>query len=181
MGLPLEDHRAAASVCTSFRDVITGPRFLALRKRCGRRSTASSSSRPSPLMGKQTTSRVFAWGTKVAARQALMTVEFYLASRRPTAVPGCLSAPSNRAPLPVKFWRWTSRLGDGDLRNRSGHGEACLYVSTSLRHGTGHNGLWEDLPNRCYGASGVPLFGNFSGDLATLQIYDIAARTVASR
>ena len=35
VGLPLEDHRAAASVCTSFRDVITGPRFLALRKRYG--------------------------------------------------------------------------------------------------------------------------------------------------
>ncbi len=36
VGLPLEDHRAAASVCTSFRDnIITGPRFLALRKRYG--------------------------------------------------------------------------------------------------------------------------------------------------
>ena len=35
VGLPLEDHRAAASVCTSFRDVITGPRFLALRKQYG--------------------------------------------------------------------------------------------------------------------------------------------------
>ena len=35
VGLPLEDHRAAASACTSFRDVITGPRFLALRKRYG--------------------------------------------------------------------------------------------------------------------------------------------------
>ena len=35
VGLPLEDHLAAASACTSFRDVITGPRFLALRKRYG--------------------------------------------------------------------------------------------------------------------------------------------------
>ena len=35
VGLPLEDHRAAASVCKAFRDVINGPRFLALRKRYG--------------------------------------------------------------------------------------------------------------------------------------------------
>ena len=33
VGLPLEDHRAAASVCESFRRVITGPRFLAERRR----------------------------------------------------------------------------------------------------------------------------------------------------
>ena len=35
VGLPLEDHRAAASVCESFRRVITGPRFLAERRRSG--------------------------------------------------------------------------------------------------------------------------------------------------
>ena len=35
VGLPLEDHRAAASVCKSFRRVIAGPRFLAERRRCG--------------------------------------------------------------------------------------------------------------------------------------------------
>ena len=35
VGLPLEDHRAAASVCESFRRVIAGPRFLAERRRCG--------------------------------------------------------------------------------------------------------------------------------------------------
>ena len=35
VGLPLDDHRAAASACTPFRDVITGPRFLALRKQYG--------------------------------------------------------------------------------------------------------------------------------------------------
>ena len=35
VGLPLEDHRAAASVCESFRRVIVGPRFLAERRRCG--------------------------------------------------------------------------------------------------------------------------------------------------
>ena len=35
VGLPLEDHRAAASVCGSFRRVIAGPRFLAERRRRG--------------------------------------------------------------------------------------------------------------------------------------------------
>ena len=35
VGLPLEVHRAAASVCKSFRRVIAGPRFLAERRRYG--------------------------------------------------------------------------------------------------------------------------------------------------
>ena len=35
VGLPLEAHRAAASVCKSFRRVIAGPRFLAERRRRG--------------------------------------------------------------------------------------------------------------------------------------------------
>ena len=34
-GVPLDDHRAAASVCRAFRDVIDGPNFLALRRRYG--------------------------------------------------------------------------------------------------------------------------------------------------
>ena len=35
VGVPLEDHRAAASACVAFRDVINGPRFVALRRRYG--------------------------------------------------------------------------------------------------------------------------------------------------
>ena len=35
VGLPLDDHRAAASVCKSFRGIVTGPRFLAARRRYG--------------------------------------------------------------------------------------------------------------------------------------------------
>jgi hypothetical protein len=35
VGLPLDDHSAAASVCKSFRGIITGPRFLAARRRYG--------------------------------------------------------------------------------------------------------------------------------------------------
>ena len=35
VGLPLDDHRAAASVCKSFRGIITGPRFFAARRRYG--------------------------------------------------------------------------------------------------------------------------------------------------
>ena len=35
VGLPLDDHRAAASVCKSFRGIITGPRFLAARRGYG--------------------------------------------------------------------------------------------------------------------------------------------------
>jgi hypothetical protein len=35
VGLPVEDHRAAASVCKAFRDVINGSRFLDLRRRYG--------------------------------------------------------------------------------------------------------------------------------------------------
>ena len=35
VGLPLEDHRTAASICKAFRDVIDGSRFLDLRRRYG--------------------------------------------------------------------------------------------------------------------------------------------------
>ena len=35
VGVPLDDHRATASVCRAFRDVINGPKFLALRQRYG--------------------------------------------------------------------------------------------------------------------------------------------------
>ena len=35
VGVPLEDHRAAASACVAFRDVINGPKFLALRRQYG--------------------------------------------------------------------------------------------------------------------------------------------------
>ena len=34
-GVPLDDHRATASVCRAFRDVINGPNFPALRQRYG--------------------------------------------------------------------------------------------------------------------------------------------------
>ncbi len=35
VGVPLDDHRATASVCRGFRDVINGPKFLALRQTYG--------------------------------------------------------------------------------------------------------------------------------------------------
>ena len=35
VGVPLDDHRATVSVCRAFRDVINGPKFLALRQRYG--------------------------------------------------------------------------------------------------------------------------------------------------
>ena len=35
VGLPLDDHCAAVSVCKSFRGIITGPRFFAARRRYG--------------------------------------------------------------------------------------------------------------------------------------------------
>ena len=35
VGVPLEDHRAAASACVAFCDVINGPKFLALRRQYG--------------------------------------------------------------------------------------------------------------------------------------------------
>ena len=46
-GVPLDDHRAAASACKSFRDVIRGPRFLALRRRYG--SVHKSDCRDAPF------------------------------------------------------------------------------------------------------------------------------------
>ena len=68
VGLPLEDHRAAASVCKAFRDVINGPRFLALRKRYGfaEHSIVIVAYRPpaSDLRANvHSLQRVFAWRT----------------------------------------------------------------------------------------------------------------------
>jgi len=45
-GLPLEDHSATASVCKSFGNLITGPRFLAERRRRGFAEVAAEGPRP---------------------------------------------------------------------------------------------------------------------------------------
>ena len=63
-GVPLADHRAAASVCKSFRDVIRGPRFLALRRRYGFAEyglvvVGGSSSAPWPLEVRMASERRF--------------------------------------------------------------------------------------------------------------------------
>ena len=143
VGLPLEDHRAAASVCTSFRDVITGPRFLALR-----------AVRPAELQiaivasvaidGQANDNSRIAWRPERRHGKHSDRRGLHLAGRRPIAVPGCLSAPSNRAPLPVNLWRWTSRPGDGDPS------QPCPGISASLhgvawwtpRMSQGHTRAW---------------------------------------
>ena len=220
VGLPLEDHRAAASVCTSFRDVITGPRFLALRKRYGfaEHSIVTvayvippiSAVRSNVHLVYNARIRVAHSTTGGTANINGYSVMSYTESTTDrgsrlfvgTSQPG--ATPSQILAVDVSSRRW--RPFATPPRNQRYHcmewHGGLLYVAGGQQRGVGGShyldslhafneatGLWEDLPSMprvcCYGASGVignELFiaggFNFSrGDLATLQIYDIAART----
>ncbi len=106
VGLPLDDHSAAASVCKSFRGIITGPRFLAARRRYGfaERGVVTVSSGDGVLQ------------IKMALKDDVMATfpADLLPSGGSTTDGGArLFVSTRRAPgeqtLPVKFWRWMTR------------------------------------------------------------------------
>ena len=211
VGLPLEDHLAAASACTSFRDVITAPRFLALRKRYGfaehsivivasvdidgqangnsRIRVAHKSGGTASINGRRVLS-----SESTTGRGSRLFVS--------TAQPGATPSQILAVDVSSRQWRPFATLPQNQrFHSMEWHG-GLLYVAGGQQWGVGGShyldslhafneatGVWEDLPSMprvcCYGASGVignELFiaggFNFShGDLATLQIYDIAART----
>ena len=212
VGLPLEDHRAAASACTSFRDVITGPRFLALRKRYGFAEHSIVIVASVDSDGQKTgNSRIRvahnSGGTaSILDRRVISSTKsttdcgsrLFVSTEQPGATPSEILA------VDVSSRRWRSfatlprnqhfhcmEWHDGLLYVAGGQhwGVAGSHYLDSLHAFNEATGLWEDLPSMpevcCYGASGVignELFiaggFNFSaGDLTTLQIYDIAART----
>ena len=209
VGLPLEDHRAAASACTSFRDVITGPRFLALRKRYG---FAEHSIVIVASVGSTDNSRIRVAhnsGSGMASildRRVISSTksttdcgsQLFVSTQQPGATPSEILA----VDVSSRRWRLFATLPQNQRFHCMEWHDGLLYVAGGQQWGVGGShylgflhafneatGLWEDLPSMpevcCYGASGVignELFiaggFNFSkGDLATLQIYDIAART----
>jgi len=211
VGLPLEDHRAAASVCTSFRDVITGPRFLALRKRYGFAEHSIVIVASVEIDGQANDISRIRVSHKTGGTASILDrrvissksttdrgSRLFVSTEQPGATPSQILA------VDVSSRRW--RPFATPPRNQRYHcmewHGGLLYVAGGHTRGVGGShyldslhafneatGLWEDLPSMprvcCYGASGVignELFiaggFNFSrGDLATLQIYDIAART----
>ena len=207
VGLPLDDHGAAASVCKSFRGIITGPRFLAARRRYGFAEycvvTVSNgdgvlqikTAHKGDIMATIPTDRLSYYSTTTdgGARLFVCTKG---RSPLPSAegeggIPGQILAldPSSRR------WRRFATLpqvrGVHCLMWHAG----LLYVAGGIRCSTGSptnsfhvyseaTGLWEELPPMLHacvraasGVIGSELFIADGEGLTTLQIYDIATRT----
>ena len=202
VGVPLDDHHAAAAACQAFRGVITGSRFLALREKYG-----------------------FAERGVVTVRVTVGDVLDIV-----TAHNGCILASipgvgiySRRGTTDGGTRLFVSRVKDVGLFDVSGevlavdassrrwrrfvtlphstpfehcihwHG-GLLYLAggrgpgdserSFLRAFNEKTGLWEELPPMPHGTRGVAsaIVGNqvfFAGgrDPTTLQIYDIGSRT----
>ena len=201
VGLPLDDHRAAASVCKSFRGIITGPRFLALRQRYGFAEYCivtiafRLSSGPSVLQIKMAHKRE-AMATLPAGRLSLCGSTTDGGARLfVTTGPGQILAVDASS----RRWKRFATLPRArDMHCAEWHAGLLYVAGGSCRGELGMNsfhvfneatGLWEDLPSMPHAcmmaASGVignELFiaggsYNLQGQLRTLQIYDIATRT----
>ena len=181
VGLPLDDHRAAASACTSFRDVITGPRFLALRKRYGfaehsivivasvaidRQVNDNSRIRVAHKSG----------GTaSILDRRVISSKSttdrgsrLFVSTEQPGATPSEILA----VDVSSRRWRLVATLPRNQRYHCMEWHGGLLYVAGGHTRGVGGShyldslhafneatGLWEDLPSMprvcCYGASGV--------------------------
>ena len=203
VGLPLEDHRAAVTVCKSFCGIITGPRFFAARRRYGfaERGVVTvfrgegvlqiKTAHTDDIMATIPTDRLSFYGstTDDGARLFVCTRGW----SPPTAedTPGQILAldPSSRR------WRRFATLPQvRDLHCLMWHA-GLMYVAGGISCSTGiptnsfhvyseATGLWEELPpmlHDCvWAASGVigsELFIVQGEGVTTLQIYDIATRT----
>ena len=206
VGLPLEDHRAAASVCRSFRGIITGPRFFAARRRYGfaERGVVTvfrgdgvlqiKTAHKSDVMATIPVDRLSYYSTTTdgGARLFVCTRGSGIPGQNGyQGTPGQILAldPSSRR------WRRFATLPQvRDLHCLMWHA-GLLYVAGGISSSTGiptnsfhvyseATGLWEELPpmlHACvWAASGVigsELFIADGEGLTTLQIYDIATRT----
>jgi hypothetical protein len=203
VGVPLDDHRVAASVCQAFRGVITGSRFPALRQKYGfaERGVVTVRVTEGDVLEIVTADKscVLASIPGSGLYSSRGTTDggtrLFLVSRNKNA--------SNLLAVDVSSRRWR-RLAT--MPQPQGYSEQCiewhsglLYVAgglgpdnsepSFLRAFNETTGLWEELPpmpqNSPWAASGI--IGNqlfiAGGDDATdqgsptLQIYDIATRT----
>ena len=203
VGLPLDDHRAAASVCKSFRGIITGPRFFAARRRYGfaERGVVTvfrgdgglqiKTAHKSDVMATIPVNRLSYYSTTTDGGARLFVCTRGWSPPTAEDTPGQILAldPSSRR------WRRFATLPQvRDLHCLMWHA-GLMYVAGGISCSTGiptnsfhvyseATGLWEELPampHACvWAASGV--IGNelFIADgfgFNTLQIYDITART----
>ena len=206
VGLPLDDRRAAASVCKSFRGIVTGPRFLAARRGYGfaERGVVTvfrgdgglqiKTAHKSDVMATIPVNRLSYYSTTTDGGARLFVCTRGWSPPTAEDTPGQILAldPSSRR------WRRFATLpqvrGVHCLMWHAG----LLYVAGGISSSTGiptnsfhvyseATGLWEELPampHACvWAASGVignELFiadGMHGSESNTLQIYDIAART----
>ena len=206
VGLPLDDHRAAASVCKSFRGIITGPRFFAARRRYGfaERGVVTvfrgdgglqiKTAHKSDVMATIPVDRLSYYSTTTdgGARLFVCTRGSGIPGQNGyQGTPGQILAldPSSRR------WRRFATLPQvRDLHCLMWHA-GLLYVAGGISSSTGiptnsfhvyseATGLWEELPPMLHacvraasGVIGSELFIADGEGLTTLQIYDIATRT----
>ena len=206
VGLPLDDHRAAASVCKSFRGIITGPRFFAARRRYGfaERGVVTvfrgdgglqiKTAHKSDVMATIPVNRLSYYSTTTdgGARLFVCTRGSGIPGQNGyQGTPGQILAldPSSRR------WRRFATLPQvRDLHCLMWHA-GLLYVAGGISSSTGiptnsfhvyseATGLWEELPPMLHacvraasGVIGSELFIADGEGLTTLQIYDIATRT----
>ena len=206
VGLPLDDHRAAASVCKSFRGIITGPRFFAARRRYGfaERGVVTvfrgdgglqiKTAHKSDVMATIPVNRLSYYSTTTDGGARLFVCTRGWSPPTAEDTPGQILAldPSSRR------WRRFATLPQvRDLHCLLWHA-GLMYVAGGISSSTGiptnsfhvyseATGLWEELPampHACvWAASGVignKLFiasGMSGSESNTLQIYDTAART----
>ena len=194
VGVPLDDHRVAASVCQAFRGVITGSRFPALRQKYGFAERAV------------VTVRVTAGDVLeiVTAHKSCVLASIPgsgLYSCRGTTDGGTrlflVSSNKNASNLLAvdvssRRWRRLATLPDSYSDHCIHWHGGLLYLaggrgsepSSFLRAFNETTGLWEELPRMphgwCYAASAIignQLFIAGGQDSTTLQIYDIGSRT----
>ena len=203
VGLPLDDHCAAASVCKSFSGIITGPRFFAARRRYGfaERGVVTvfrgdgglqiKTAHKSDVMATIPVNRLSYYSTTTDGGARLFVCTRGWSPPTAEDTPGQILAldPSSRR------WRRFATLpqvrGVHCLMWHAG----LLYVAGGISSSTGiptnsfhvyseATGLWEELPPMLHacvraasGVIGSELFIADGEGLTTLQIYDIATRT----
>ncbi len=205
VGVPLDDHRAAASACRALRDVINGPRFPALRRKYGFAEQSvvivyeTRDGVVNIRMGHQDVamdifSRFAPWLRGVSTTDG--ATRLFVCTWRlnaPDIAPDIWSvdASSRRwrhfATLPLNYSAHCMEWHDGRLYFAGGRHKHRYNDSLHAFNET--TGLWEELPpmphacaNAASGVIGNELFiaaGDRENGVATstLQIYDITTRT----